>query len=451
MESGSIQQLKQRIPPNSMEAEQSVLGSMLLDKEAVAAAAEVLHGEDFYSDAHREIYEAILDIYDRGMPADLVTLAEALRQRGTLESVGGGTYISDLSMSVPSTANVRYYIRIVEEKAVLRRLIAASGDIMQESYAASEDLDIIIDHAEKKIFDISQRKNDRDFEPIKTILLDTYSRIEELAKNKGKIVGVATGFRDFDLRTSGLNPSDFVLIAGRPSMGKTSFALNIAQYAAVHSKVPVAIFSLEMSREQLVQRMLSCQAHIELQKIRTGDLAEEDWIRLVHAATPLSQAPIYIDDTPAISAMEIRSKARRLKLEHGLGMIVIDYLQLMSGRGNIESRQQEVSDISRSLKALARELEVPVVTLSQLSRGPEARQDHRPMLSDLRESGAIEQDADLVVFLYRDEYYNPDSEKQNIAEAIIAKQRNGPTGTVELVWLGQYTQFASYEKNRQEY
>ena len=451
MESGSIQQLKQRIPPNSMEAEQSVLGSMLLDKEAVAAAAEVLHGEDFYSDAHREIYEAILDIYDRGMPADLVTLAEALRQRGTLESVGGGTYISDLSMSVPSTANVRYYIRIVEEKAILRRLIAASGDIMQESYAASEDLDIIIDHAEKKIFDISQRKNDRDFEPIKTILLDTYSRIEELAKNKGKIVGVATGFRDFDLRTSGLNPSDFVLIAGRPSMGKTSFALNIAQYAAVHSKVPVAIFSLEMSREQLVQRMLSCQAHIELQKIRTGDLAEEDWIRLVHAATPLSQAPIYIDDTPAISAMEIRSKARRLKLEHGLGMIVIDYLQLMSGRGNIESRQQEVSDISRSLKALARELEVPVVTLSQLSRGPEARQVHRHMLSYLRESGAIEQDADLVVFLYRDEYYNPDSEKQNIAEAIIAKQRNGPTGTVELVWLGQYTQFASYEKNRQEY
>ena len=451
MESGSIQQLKQRIPPNSMEAEQSVLGSMLLDKEAVAAAAEVLHGEDFYSDAHREIYEAILDIYDRGMPVDLVTLAEALRQRGTLESVGGGTYISDLSMSVPSTANVRYYVRIVEEKAVLRRLIAASGDIMQESYAASEDLDIIIDHAEKKIFDISQRKNDQNFEPIKTILLDTYSRIEELTKNKGKIVGVATGFRDFDLRTSGLNPSDFVLIAGRPSMGKTSFALNIAQYAAVHSKVPVAIFSLEMSKDQLVQRMLSCQAHIELQKIRTGDLTEEDWIKLVHAATPLSQAPIFIDDTPAISAMEIRSKARRLKLEHGLGMIVIDYLQLMSGRGNIESRQQEVSDISRSLKALARELEVPVVTLSQLSRGPEARQDHRPMLSDLRESGAIEQDADLVVFLYRDEYYNPDSEKQNIAEAIIAKQRNGPTGTVELVWLGEYTQFASYERNRQEY
>jgi replicative DNA helicase len=434
-----------------MDAEQSVLGSMLLDKEAVAAAAEVLRSEDFYSDAHKEIYEAILDIYDRGTPVDLVTLAEALRQRGTLESVGGGIYISDLSMSVPSTANVRYYIRIVEEKATLRRLIAASGDIMQESYEASEDLDIIIDHAEKKIFDISQRKNNQAFEPIKTILLDTYSKIEELTKNKGKIVGVSTGFRDFDMRTSGLNPSDFILIAARPSMGKTSFAINIAQNAAIQSNVPVAVFSLEMSKDQLVQRMLSSEASIELQKIRSGDLTEDDWIKLVHAATPLSQAPIFIDDTPGISVMEVRSKARRLKLEHGLGLIVIDYLQLMSGRGKTESRQQEVSEISRSLKALARELNVPVVTLSQLSRGPEARQDHRPMLSDLRESGAIEQDADIVIFLYRDEYYNPDSEKKNIAEAIIAKQRNGPTGTVELVWLGQFTKFASYERNRQEY
>jgi replicative DNA helicase len=441
----------QRIPPHSLEAEQSVLGSMLLDKEAVAAAAEVLRSDDFYSEAHKEIFEAILDIYDRGTPVDLVTLAEALRQRGTLESVGGGVYISDLSMSVPSTANVRYYIRIVEEKATLRRLISASNEIIQESYEASEDLDIIIDHAEKKIFDISQRKNSQSFEPIKTILLDTYSKIEELTKNKGKIVGVPTGFRDFDMRTSGLNPSDFILIAARPSMGKTSFAINIAQNAAIQSKVPVAIFSLEMSKDQLVQRMLSSEANIELQKIRSGDLTEEDWIKLVHAATPLSQAPIFIDDTPGISVMEVRSKARRLKMEHGLGMIVIDYLQLMSGRGKAESRQQEVSEISRSLKALARELNVPVVTLSQLSRGPEARQDHRPMLSDLRESGAIEQDADIVVFLYRDEYYNPDSEKKNIAEAIIAKQRNGPTGTVELVWLGQFTKFASYERNRQEY
>jgi replicative DNA helicase len=441
----------QRIPPYSLDAEQSVLGSMLLDKEAVAAASEVLSGEDFYSDAHKEIYEAILDIYDHGTPVDLVTLAEALRQRGSLEAVGGGTYISDLSMAVPSTANVRYYIRIVEEKAILRRLITASNDIIKESYEAAEDLDIIIDHAEKKIFEIAQKKNSRSFESIKTILLDTYAKIEELTKNKGKIVGVPTGFHDFDLRTSGLNKSDLILIAARPSMGKTSFAINIAQNAAVRHQIPVAIFSLEMAKDQLAQRMLSSESNIELQKIRTGDLSEQDWIKLVHAATPLSQAPIFIDDTPAVTAMEIRSKARRLKLEHNLGLIVIDYLQLMSGRGKAESRQQEVSEISRSLKALARELQVPVVALSQLSRGPESRQDHRPMLSDLRESGAIEQDADVVVFLYRDEYYNPDSEKKNIAEAIIAKQRNGPTGTVELVWLGQFTKFASLERNREIY
>ena len=442
---------KQRIPPYSLDAEQSVLGSMLLDKEAVAAASEVLSGEDFYSDAHKEIYEAILDIYDHGTPVDLVTLAEALRQRGSLEAVGGGTYISDLSMAVPSTANVRYYIRIVEEKSILRRLITASNDIIKESYEAAEDLDIIIDHAEKKIFEIAQKKNSRSFESIKTILLDTYAKIEELTKNKGKIVGVPTGFHDFDLRTSGLNKSDLILIAARPSMGKTSFAINIAQNAAVRHQIPVAIFSLEMAKDQLAQRMLSSESNIELQKIRTGDLSEQDWIKLVHAATPLSQAPIFIDDTPAVTAMEIRSKARRLKLEHNLGLIVIDYLQLMSGRGKAESRQQEVSEISRSLKALARELQVPVVALSQLSRGPESRQDHRPMLSDLRESGAIEQDADVVVFLYRDEYYNPDSEKKNIAEAIIAKQRNGPTGTVELVWLGQFTKFASLERNREIY
>lgn len=433
----------QRIPPHSIEAEQSVLGSMLLDKEAVAAAAESLRGEDFYNENHKEIFEAMLDIYDRGRPVDLVTVVECLRQRGSLESVGGSIYISDLSMSVPSTANIRYYIRIVEEKAVLRRLIQASGDIIKESYDASEDIDIIIDHAEKKIFEISQKRDSQSIEPLKTILLETYSKIEEMTKNKGKIIGVPTGFTDFDKRTSGLNPSDFILVAARPSMGKSSFAVNMAQYAAINHNVPVAIFSLEMSKEQLVQRMLSSEANIELQKIRTGDLSEDDWIKLVHAAGPLSKAPIYIDDTPGVSVMEIRSKARRIKLEHGLGLIVIDYLQLMSGRGRAENRQQEISEISRSLKALARELNVPVVTLSQLSRAPEARADHRPMLSDLRESGAIEQDADVVIFLYRDEYYNPDSEKKNIAEAIIAKQRNGPTGTVELVWLGQFTRFAN--------
>lgn len=437
-----------RMPPYSLEAEQSVLGSMMIDKEAIAAASEILTSDDFYSDGHKEIYNAILSMYEQGEPVDLITLTETLRQRGTLEGIGAA-YITELSMVVPSTANVKYYIRIVEEKAILRRLIKASNDIIKDSYEAQQEVDIILDEAEKRIFKISERRSRADFEPIKVALLDAYAQIEELSKNKGKIVGVPTGFTDFDLMTAGLHPSDFILIAARPSMGKTSFALNIAQYAAVNEGIPVAIFSLEMSQSQLVQRMLSSEANVELQKVRTGTLDDTDWIKLVQAAGPLSKAPIFIDDTPGISVMEMRSKARRLKLEHGLGMVVIDYLQLMSGRGRVENRQQEISEISRSLKALARELDVPVVTLSQLSRAPEARTDHRPMLSDLRESGAIEQDADVVVFLYRDEYYNPDTERQNIAEAIIAKQRNGPTGTVELVWLGQFTRFANYAKSRQ--
>ena len=444
-----MDELISRVPPNSLEAEQSVIGSMLLDKEAMATAMEFLRSEDFYSNAHQEIFDAAVSIYDRGEPVDLVTLIDELRQRGTLDVVGGATYVTDLPMSVPSTANIKYYIRIVEEKAILRRLIKSSNEIIKESYDAQQEVDIIIDHAEKQIFDISQGRINRDFEPIKTIMLETYSKIEELSENKGRIIGVPTGFTDFDLKTSGLQRSDFILIAARPSMGKTSFVLNIAQYAAIHENIPVAIFSLEMSKDQLVQRMLSSESNVELQKIRTGDLDENDWMKLVQASGPLSQAPIFIDDTPAISVMEIRSKARRLKLEHGLGLIIIDYLQLMSSRGRVENRQQEISEISRSLKALARELDVPVVTLSQLSRAPEARTDHRPMLSDLRESGAIEQDADLVAFLYRDEYYDPDSEKKNIAEVIIAKQRNGPTGMIELVWLGQFTKFVNYAKSRQ--
>jgi len=440
-----------RMPPHNAEAEQSVLGCMLLDKESVAAATDFLDSQDFYADSHKEIFDSMMEIYERGEPVDLVTVTEQLRQRGTLEAVGGVTYISDLSMSVPSTANVKYYVSIVEEKAILRRLISACNEIIRESYEAREEIDLIIDYAEKSIFQITQRNTASDFEPIKTVLLETYARIEELSKNKGQIIGVPTGFDDFDRKTSGLQPSDFILVAARPSMGKTSFVLNVAQHAALHAKVPVAIFSLEMAKDQLVQRMLSSEANVELQKIRTGDLSENEWIKLVEAAGPLSQAPIYIDDTPGISVMEMRSKARRLKLENGLGMLIIDYLQLMSGRGRAESRQQEISEISRSLKALARELSVPVVALSQLSRAPEARTDHRPMLSDLRESGAIEQDADLVAFLYRDEYYNPDTEKKNIAEVIIAKQRNGPTGTVELVWLGQFTKFANYERTHQEF
>lgn len=440
----------QRIPPHSMEAEQSVLGSMLLDKEAVAVAIEQLKGEDFYSDAHKEIFEAILILYDRGKPIDLVTLVEELRQRGTLDAVGGVAYVTDLSMAVPSTANIQHYVNIVEEKCILRRLIQASNEILKVSYEGQQELELILDLAEKMIFNISQKRTTQGFEPIKEILLTAYEKIEELSKNKGKITGVPTGFKDFDLKTSGLNPSDFVLVAGRPSMGKTSFVLNIAQYAAIHANIPVGIFSLEMAKDQLVQRMLSSEANVELQKIRTGDLTESEWIKLVQSARPLSQAPIFIDDTPGLTVTQMRSKARRLKMEHGLGMIIIDYLQLMSGSGRVENRQQEISEISRSLKALARELQVPVVTLSQLSRAPEARTDHRPMLSDLRESGAIEQDADLVAFLYRDEYYNPDTEKKNIAEVIIAKQRNGPTGTVELVWLGQFTKFANYEKIHME-
>ena len=439
-----------RIPPHNIEAEQSVLGSMLLDREAVAVAADGLKPEDFYMDAHKEIFEAMVEIFDRGEPVDLVTVVEELRQRATLDAVGGVSYITDLSMTVPSTANIKYYVGIVEEKSILRRLISACNEVIRESYEAREDIELIVDHAEKKIFEVTQKNTTTDFEPIKTVLLDTYAKIEELSKNKGKVIGIPTGFVDLDQKTSGLQPSDFILVAARPSMGKTSFVLNVAQYAALHANVPTAIFSLEMSKEQLVQRMLSSESNVELQKIRTGELTEEEWIKLVEAAGPLSQAPIFIDDTPGISFMEMRSKARRLKMEKGLGLIVIDYLQLMSGRGKSENRQQEISEISRSLKALARELSVPVITLSQLSRAPEARTDHRPMLSDLRESGAIEQDADVVMFLYRDEYYNPDTEKKNIAEVIIAKQRNGPTGTVELVWLGQFTKFVNYERTRQE-
>lgn len=439
----------QRIPPHSMEAEQSVLGSMLLDKEAVAAAGEVLQAEDFYSDAHREIYEAMLSLYEAGKPVDLVTLVDELDQRGTMDGVGGLTYVTDLSRMVPSTANVRYYIRIIEEKSILRKLIKASGSIMNESYEASKEVDEIINQAEKSIFDISQKQSTTSFEHIKDTLLSSYAKIEELYNSKGSITGLPTGFVELDYKLSGMHPSELILVAARPGMGKTSFIMNVAQYAAIHSKAPVAVFNLEMSRDQLANRMLCCEANVELQKIRTGNLSEDDWRKLARAMAPLSQAPIYIDDTPGISVTEIRSKCRRLKIEHGLGLVVIDYLQLMSGRGRTDSRQQEIAEISRALKVLAMELSVPIIAGSQLSRAPEARTDHRPMLSDLRESGAIEQDADVVMFLYRDEYYNPDSEDKNIAEVIVAKQRNGPTGVVKLAWLGQYTKFANLELRRQ--
>ena len=439
-----------RIPPHNVDAEQSVLGSMLLDREAIIGTTEIIRAEDFYKEAHREIFEAMLNLYNRDEPVDLVTLSEELGQRKTLEAIGGIMYLTSLSSAVPTTTNVKYYAKIVEEKSILRKLIKASSDILDKGYQAEEDINNILDLAERNIFDISQKRSQEGFSPIKDVLMESFHRIEELYQSKGGITGITTGFADIDRKTSGLQKSDLILIAARPSMGKTAFALNVAQNSALKAGASVAIFSLEMSKEQLVQRLLSAESHIEIQKIRTGTLGEDEWPRLAKAMGPLAQSKVYIDDTPAITVMEMKSKCRRLKMEQGLDLIMIDYLQLMSGDGRSESRQQEISTISRSLKSLAREMDCPVVALSQLSRAPELRADHRPILSDLRESGAIEQDADIVMFLYRDEYYHEDSEKKNMGEVIIAKQRNGATGTVELAWLGQYTKFANLDKQHRE-
>lgn len=436
-----------RIQPQNIEAEQSVIGCMLLDKEAIHEVTDMLKSEDFYREDHREIFEAIIGLYEKALPVDLITVAEQLNQRGTLEKTGGLEYLTNIAASVPTTANAKYYAGIVEEKSILRKLIKASSEIINHSYEASEEVSIVLDKAEKGIFDILQKRNVQGFSHIKDILVDTFNILEELYNRKGHVTGIPTGFADLDYKTAGFHNSDLILIAARPSMGKTALALNIAQYAAVHHQVPVAIFNLEMSREQLTNRILCSEVMVDNQKMRTGKLDDEDWKKVARAIGPLSEAPIYIDDTPGISAMEIRAKCRRLKLEKKLGLIVIDYLQLMQGSGRAENRQQEISEISRSLKILAKEMNVPVVALSQLSRAPEARSDHRPMLSDLRESGAIEQDADIVMFLYRDDYYNEDTDKKNIAEVIIAKHRNGPTGTIELRWFGQYTKFTNLKKD----
>jgi replicative DNA helicase len=436
----------QRVPPQNIEAEQSVLGSMLLEKEAILSASEILKGEDFYKESHKKIFEVIMDLYDKNEPVDLITVSEELRKRNALEEIGGITYITALANSVPTAANVAYHAKIVKDKSIMRKLIHVSTKLVSMGYEEGRDVEEVLDEAERMIFEIAQRRSMEGFASIRDVVIETFDMIEQLYKNKGRMTGVPTGFLDLDEMTSGFQPSDLIIIAARPSMGKTSFALNIAQYAAIREKVPVAIFSLEMSKEQLVQRMLCAEAHIDSHKLRTGNLDEDDWPKLARAMGPLSEAPIFIDDTPGINIMEMRAKARRLKAEKGLGLILIDYLQLMQGRGNSENRQQEISEISRSLKALARELRVPVVALSQLSRAPEMRQDHRPILSDLRESGSQEQDSDLVAFLYRDEYYHPDTDKKNIAEVIIAKQRNGPTGVIELVWLDKYTKFANKAK-----
>ena len=434
-----------RVLPNDIEAEQAVLCCMLIDKEAVTSAIEVLKAEDFYREDNKEIFSAIADLFERSAPIDLVSLNEQLRLRGTLEAVGGIEYLADLSLKVPTSANIEYYAKLVEEKSILRKLIRSSTDIVNMGYAASEEVQTIVDAAESKIFDIVQKRNVKGFTPIKNILITNFEKLEELYNQKGFLTGISYGFKDLDIKTAGLHNTDLILIAARPAMGKSAFALNVAQHAAVHSKVPVAIFSLEMSKEQIVNRMLCCEAMIDANKMRTGKLEEDDWGKLAEAMSTLSDAPIFIDDNPGQSIMDIRAKCRRLKLEKGLGLIVIDYLQLMQGssKRSGENRQQEVSDISRALKIMAKELEVPVITLSQLSRAPDARPDHRPVLSDLRESGAIEQDADIVMFLYRDDYYNPETEKKNISEVILAKHRGGSTGTVELVWLGQFTKFAN--------
>ncbi len=436
-----------RIPPHNIEAEQSVLGAMILDKEAIIIVSEILKSEDFYKEAHREIYEAVIDLYNKDEPVDLVTLSEELSGRGTLEALGGVTYLSDLSTSGILTSNAKYYAKIVAEKALLRRLIKASSEIIEKGYDA-EEADMLLDLAEKNIFNISQNINKEGFSPIKEILLETFDRIEELYSSKGGITGLSTGFVDLDRKTSGLQKSDLILIAGRPAMGKTAFSINICQNVAIRSNASVAIFSLEMSKDQLVQRMLSAESHIEIQKIRNGQLNEDEWPKLANAMGPLAQSRIFIDDTPGINVMDMKAKCRRLKMEHGLDLVMIDYLQLMDSHIKSDSRQQEISAISRALKILAREMDCPVIALSQLSRAPELRADHRPILSDLRESGAIEQDADIVMFLYRDEYYHPDSEMKNMGEVIIAKQRNGSTGTIELAWLGPFTKFANLEKYR---
>lgn len=435
--------LIQKRMPHDIDAEQAVLSSIFMDRDAAAEAFEMLKVEDFYAPENRAVFEAAFELYTKGIPIDAVTIKNKLEEKGVFAEIGGIETLANIVGAVGSSVNIRSYAKIVEEKSVLRKLIRLSGEISENSYKGGDTINEILDKAEKGIFNVMQNRSTDSFTPIMDVAYSTFTKIEEVYNSNEKITGIPTGFVDFDSKTAGLQKSDFILIAARPSMGKTAFALNIAQNAAVKQKVPVAIFSLEMSKEQLVNRMLCAEAFVDAQKVRTGELDTNDWNKLVEAMGVLSEAPIYIDDTPGISAMDVRAKCRRLKLEKGLGLVVIDYLQLMSGNGRNDSRQQEISEISRSLKAVAREIDAPVIALSQLSRACEQRADHRPMLSDLRESGAIEQDADVVTFLYRDEYYFPESEKKNMAELIIAKQRNGPTGTVNLTWLGQYTKFAN--------
>jgi replicative DNA helicase len=437
-----------RVPPQNIEAEQAVLGSILLEADALVTAMERLRPEDFYQPVHRMIYETMIELGEDGQPIDLVTLTAALQDKQRLEEAGGVDYLSRLLSVVPTAANVDYYARIVEEKSILRRLIRTATEIVQEGYAGAEDVGHLLNDAEQRILEISNRRTDSGFVSIRDVLMDVFERIEYLYHHKGGVTGIPSGFPDLDRMTSGFQRSDLIIVAARPSVGKTAFALNIAQNVGVRARETVAIFSLEMSASQLVQRMICAESNVDAGRLRTGKLEGDDWEKLTMAIGALSEADIYIDDTPGITVTDIRAKLRRLKKERGLGLVVIDYLQLIQGRGRPgENRQQEVSEISRTLKQIARELEVPVIALSQLSRGVEQRQDKRPMLSDLRESGSIEQDADIVAFLYRDDYYDRETEKKNIIEIIIAKQRNGPVGTVELVFLKNFNKFVSLDRH----
>ena len=422
--------LIKKVLPHSIEAEQAVVGAMLMDREAILVSSEIVSGEDFYQSAYGVIFDSIVEIYNEGKPVDLITLQERLKEKDVPPEISSLEFARDLVTAVPTSANVKYYAEIVAEKAMLRRLIA------------------VLEITEKKVFELVQKRNTGDFVPIKDVVLNALEKIEIASKTSGNVTGIPTGFLDLDYKMAGLQPSDLILIAARPSMGKTAFVLNIAQHVAFKANKAVAIFSLEMSKEQLVNRLFSLEAQVDSQSLRTGNLKDEDWEKLIEGAGIIGKSKLIIDDTPGISISELRSKCRKYKLEHGLDLIIIDYLQLMTGRvgSRSESRQQEISEISRSLKGLARELNVPVIALSQLSRAVEQRPDHRPMLSDLRESGAIEQDADVVMFIYRDDYYNKDTEMKNVAEIIIAKQRNGSIGTVNLTWLPNYTKFANYMK-----
>ena len=431
--------------PQSLEAEQSVIGAMIIDKSAIAKALEKLKDEDFYRDGHKVIFKAIREMFSKDMAGDLVTLLEYLKSTDMLEKAGGVTYISEVSSNILTTANLEAYIKIVEEKSTLRKLIKSATSIIEESYNKQDKVEEVLDLAQKKIFDLAEKQGSNDYESLANVLERGFLEIERLFNNKGSITGVGSGIRDLDAKTSGFQKGDMVLIAARPSMGKTTFSLNIAEHAALREGKSVVIFSLEMSKEQLAYKLLCSEANVDMLKLRTGNLDDDDWERIARATGPLSKAKIYIDDTAGLSVMEMRSKCRKIKMEHGIDMILIDYLQLMSGSSGSESRQQEVSEISRSIKALAKEMECPVIALSQLSRAPEQRADHRPMLSDLRESGSIEQDADVVMFLYRDEYYNKETEDKNIGECIIAKQRNGPVGTVKMAWIGAHSKFANLE------